>query len=444
MPRPTRTTPARPESAARRARLRAHEALGGAAEPTIDQENETMLARYAQDSSMLGARVVGVEHEIDPQSLEIDRGARLDMVATEAHTAAAPDERPRRRPRRRQSLAGETITSGAVEVAVDRLIGSIGTDVREIALDEIDVPVAGCASDALIESIRRHGMLSPVIVEQRARAITGPQRHRIVQGRRRIDAARRLGCTHVAARLLPLHMDAEAYADLVIGEHMTRSRNILAEADALSMFIAREGCSEVEAARRLRLEPTVVRRLVSLADLTHGMRAAVLAGRVPSSVAVRIAQTCDADVQTQLLASVPPEASFTLRHVREALHEQQAQQATLPLTGADVLTLVGTMRENVLEIDIDVIVENARTLTIGTQRVRARRVVAPETMPSAHANDTMSAQAREGSWQRTLEYLLICEESFPIGNDFADEFFAEIARLRERATIAARAAGEQV
>jgi len=184
-----------------------------------------------------------------------------------------------------------------LETLISRTTTDEGQQVVEVSLDEIrpnpDQPRHAIEPDALeglAQSIRRHGVLQPVIVQR-----TG-EGYQLVAGERRLRASRIAGRSTIPA--LVIEAAGRRSLELALIENIQRENlNALEEATAYEALLARDGSTQVELAEQLgksRVSVTNALRLLDLPDeikgfvksgvLSAGQARALLGARAPDEM----------------------------------------------------------------------------------------------------------------------------------------------------------------
>lgn len=120
--------------------------------------------------------------------------------------------------------------------------------------------------DALVTSIREHGVLQPILVRR-----LGPKDYRIIAGERRFQAARRAGLREVAC------MEREAgegeSLELALVENVLRDDlTPFEEASAYEWLIAEHGHTHESLARRVGRPRTSITESLALLNIPEGVR----------------------------------------------------------------------------------------------------------------------------------------------------------------------------
>jgi ParB-like chromosome segregation protein Spo0J len=147
------------------------------------------------------------------------------------------------------------------------------------------------APEALRESVRRFGVLFPVVLIEGGSGTrpNGRTHHLIADGRRRVLIARTQGMTTIPAILFPHDTPPAVVAALTLTTNASRSTNPLAEAQAVAALM-REGRDEAAIAAALSLPPAYIARRARLSTLHTSARDALAAGQIPLSVAEAVSR----------------------------------------------------------------------------------------------------------------------------------------------------------
>jgi ParB family chromosome partitioning protein len=184
-----------------------------------------------------------------------------------------------------------------LETLISRTTADEGQHVIEVSLEEIrpnpDQPrhtIEPEALEGLAQSIRRHGVLQPVIVQRLADG------YQLVAGERRLRASRLAGRPTIPA--LVIEAAGRRSLELALIENIQRENlNALEEATAYEALLARDGSTQVELAEQLgksRVAVTNALRLLELPDevksfvksgaLSAGQARALLGARSPTDM----------------------------------------------------------------------------------------------------------------------------------------------------------------
>ncbi|QDT53858.1 Chromosome-partitioning protein Spo0J [Caulifigura coniformis] len=155
----------------------------------------------------------------------------------------------------------------------------------------------------LITSIREFGVLEPVGV------CASGDGYLLIFGNRRLHAAKQAGIAHVPAVIHPSPASEADFLALQIQENEHRVNvEPVAFGEALKTMQGRLGCTQAELARRMKMNPVRMSRLISLASLPDPVKALVAEERLPVSTALELAQL-----------DVAEQASFILRALKDGV-----------------------------------------------------------------------------------------------------------------------------
>ncbi len=226
---------------------------------------------------------------------------------------------------------------------------------------------AGLAS--LAESIRRSGVMQPIIVRPAARQGGGTVRYELVAGERRWRAARLAGLASVPA--LVRDLDDESAAEWAVVENVQREDlNPIERARALRGLVERFGLTHGEIAERVGLERSSVANLIRLTDLDARVQELIATGALSAGHGKALLTAADA-VRRVALAERAVRESWTVRRL-----EREARRTTAVGGGAD--TKGGVAREAVivdLERRLSQHLGTKVTIVTGASGARGRIVV---------------------------------------------------------------------
>jgi ParB family transcriptional regulator, chromosome partitioning protein len=184
------------------------------------------------------------------------------------------------------------------------------------------------ALDELVDSIRQHGVLQPLLVRP-----CGGQ-YQLIAGERRLMAAKKAGLETVPCRVLEL--EDQAMCEAALEENLKRrDLNVLEKAQAFKDYMERFAASIDDVAKQLSMSRSSVCNFLRLLDLTDFVKEALLAERVSFGHA-RAILSLSRDDQIALCQRIEKE-SLSVREteaaVRETLQTQQEPGAeTIPFT----------------------------------------------------------------------------------------------------------------
>jgi len=183
---------------------------------------------------------------------------------------------------------------------------------------------------SFLSCIRAEGILTPVVLERDGSGYT------VIDGRRRIAAARALGIEKVPATIIESHEKETDLLGVMLNLH--RSPNLAFEVRALRRFI-QAGYSQSEIAEMLNVSKTMLKRhfrLLSLCD--EGMKR-LEEGGLKTSAALALARI-PKERQQRLLAEEYGE-NISLKTVQQVWKDFRLENFSLDLSGIDEDKSVG-------------------------------------------------------------------------------------------------------
>ncbi|GMU43533.1 MAG: ParB/RepB/Spo0J family partition protein [Xanthomonadales bacterium] len=185
----------------------------------------------------------------------------------------------------------------------------------------------------LAESIRRHGVVQPVVVRR-----IGPSRYEIVAGERRWRAAQQAGLHEIPVVLRDVP-DQSAIAIALIENIQRENLNPLEEAQALKRLIDEFDATHQEAADAVGRSRAAVSNLLRLLELAPEVRKLLESHRIDMGHA-RALLTLPTALQLRL-AALAAEKGWSVRELEAEARKAQAQPRTkaAPKRDANVQTL---------------------------------------------------------------------------------------------------------
>ena len=239
-------------------------------------------------------------------------------------------EQPRRRlGRGLNALLG----TGAMSGMDDNGEGTGGRDQSDIHVDLIErnpfqprQDFEQAALNELIDSIRQHGVLQPLLV----RSANGG--YQLIAGERRLIAARKAGLQHVPCRVLDL--TDQQVSEVALEENLKRQDlNVLEKATAFQDYLKRFECSIEDLSRRLSLDRSTVSNMLRLLELPEGVKADLMGDKISAGHARALLSLKDSEQQAALCARIQQE-SLSVRKAEEAVREILAASGDLlPMKG---------------------------------------------------------------------------------------------------------------
>lgn len=177
----------------------------------------------------------------------------------------------------------------------------------------------------LVESIRQHGVLQPVLV----RGAEG--RYQLIAGERRWLAAKEAGLDRVPCRVLQL--EDQNVCEAALEENLKRKDlNPLEKAQAFQDYLNRFGTSIEAAATRFSMQRSTVSNYLRLLELPEEIKKSLTAEKITNGHARALLSLEDDAARIALCKRVESE-SLSVRKTEQAVRELQkgpADESTIP------------------------------------------------------------------------------------------------------------------
>lgn len=182
------------------------------------------------------------------------------------------------------------------------------------------------ALNELVDSIRQHGILQPLLVRPYG------ETYQLVAGERRLIAAKKAGLEVVPCRVLEL-TDRQV-CEVSLEENLKRQDlNVLEKAAAFQDYLQKFQCPIEELARRLSLDRSTVSNMLRLLELPEAIKADVRSGHLTAGHA-RALLTLPEPQQLELAAKIRSEG-WSVRKTEEAVRALHPPADTIPLRAGD-------------------------------------------------------------------------------------------------------------
>jgi ParB-like chromosome segregation protein Spo0J len=202
-----------------------------------------------------------------------------------------------------------------------------------VPLDQINYSTSPPnVSPALVQSIRRNGVIVPIILDAS---------NQVIDGRRRIEVTRRLGRDHVPA-IRFLHGAGAQGAVITLTANGVRSHNIIVELEAIECLMRDTRATPDSIADRLGISRRVVHNRLRLRGLQVPLRRMVESGRLSLGPAIILASrsaTDQGEIRTRL--SDQPAFRPTASWVRDRFGIIEERNLQIPLLPEDIEQGVG-------------------------------------------------------------------------------------------------------
>lgn len=168
----------------------------------------------------------------------------------------------------------------------------------------------------LVASIRRHGVLQPLLVRKQ------DERYQLIAGERRWQASKQAGLTTVPCRILVL--EDQGVTEAAIEENLKRKDlNALEKAQAFQDYLDRFGSSIEALAKQLSMKRATVSNYVRLLELPDAVKQSLAANRITNGHARALLPLPEAD-QIALCRRIEVE-SLSVRATERAVRDIQKQ-----------------------------------------------------------------------------------------------------------------------
>ena len=184
--------------------------------------------------------------------------------------------------------------------------------------------------DELADSIRRHGILQPLLVRARPDGETGYQ---LIAGERRWRAAQQVGMETVPCRVIAF-ADRQA-SEAALEENIKREDlNVLEKARAFKDYLERFGGTIEELGRQLSMNRATVSNMMRLLELPEAIQQLVRENKLTGGHAKAILPLSEVQ-QTELARQIELE-QLSVRRTEEIVREMlKAGTLALPTDGTD-------------------------------------------------------------------------------------------------------------
>lgn len=180
------------------------------------------------------------------------------------------------------------------------------------------------ALNELVDSIRQHGVLQPLLV----RSAGGG--YQLIAGERRLIASRKAGLQEVPCRVLDL--TDQQVSEVALEENLKRQDlNVLEKATAFQDYLKRFDCTIEDLSRRLSLDRSTVSNMLRLLELPDAVKADLHADKISGGHARSLLSLKDGDQQLALCQKIQKEG-LSVRKTEEAVRELLAESGdVLPM-----------------------------------------------------------------------------------------------------------------
>lgn len=211
---------------------------------------------------------------------------------------------------------------------LDALLGDFQETLPDVAVNEVDIYLLDTNAaqprkhfdeerlQELAASIRRHGILQPIVVRKQG------DRYAIVMGERRYRAARLCGLSKVPVVVKTLE-DAEAMEAALVENLQREDLNPIEEASGIRMLMLQEDLTQEEAAERLGKSRPAVANALRLLNLCEPVQDMLRTGALQSGHARALLALRDGERQLALARRIENEG-LSVREVENLIRAEVA------------------------------------------------------------------------------------------------------------------------
>ncbi|WP_010582702.1 ParB/RepB/Spo0J family partition protein [Schlesneria paludicola] len=172
------------------------------------------------------------------------------------------------------------------------------------------------ALNELVDSIRQHGVLQPLLVRPAGDG------YQLIAGERRLISAKKAGLRQVPCRVL--NLTDQQVSEVALEENLKRQDlNVLEKAIAFQDYLKRFGCTIEDLARRLSFERSTVSNMLRLLELPEAVKTDLRSDKISAGHARAILALKNVDAQVSLSQRIQQE-NLSVRKTEEAVREMIA------------------------------------------------------------------------------------------------------------------------
>ncbi len=169
------------------------------------------------------------------------------------------------------------------------------------------------ALNELVDSIRQHGVLQPLLVRPAGDG------YQLIAGERRLISAKKAGLRQVPCRVL--NLTDQQVSEVALEENLKRQDlNVLEKAIAFQDYLKRFGCTIEDLARRLSFERSTVSNMLRLLELPETVKSDLRSDKISAGHARAILAIKNEEAQVNLSQRIQKE-NLSVRKTEEAVRE---------------------------------------------------------------------------------------------------------------------------
>lgn len=169
------------------------------------------------------------------------------------------------------------------------------------------------ALNELVDSIRQHGVLQPLLVR------AAGDGYQLIAGERRLISAKKAGLSQVPCRVLTL--TDQQVSEVALEENLKRQDlNVLEKAIAFQEYLKRFGCTIEDLARRLSFERSTVSNMLRLLELPESVKSDLRADKISAGHGRALLALKSEEARLELSQRIQKE-NLSVRKTEEAVRE---------------------------------------------------------------------------------------------------------------------------
>lgn len=195
---------------------------------------------------------------------------------------------------------------------------------------------------ALAESIKQYGIIQPVVVRC-GMAGEGGYAYELIEGERRLRAAKRLGLREMPCIIV--NTDSRRSAEIALTENIQREQlNIFDEANAIASFMDIYGLNASEMAKRLSCPKETITKKLALLKLSPEERAVITGAKlterhVMSLLSIESEETRRAILKRVASEGASAEATESMVNSAQSTEKDRTEEKTAEKLGKQVILM---------------------------------------------------------------------------------------------------------
>jgi len=222
--------------------------------------------------------------------------------------------------------------------------------IKQVPTGELGKTWGPRPTDRLVDHVRRHGVLVPVLATQAPDA-DGVLGWRLIDGNRRVAAAREAGLRTVPVMILT-DLDEDEAAELTIAANTLRTSNPVTEWWAIDDLL-QKGHREQDVSQRTGLTPAALKARVKYGGLDPRVFSGLVFGKIAPSV-VEKASRLPIEAQDRIGDIYEQTGGLQTHQVEhEAKKYRQPRAGSAPQSAAELTVQMDALASAAISLDID-------------------------------------------------------------------------------------------